>query len=59
MREQTVSTFVCWWLTGILTSTALVAKRPNNIIAMAGDMGWSDIGYYGGRTGEELKAEGK
>jgi arylsulfatase A-like enzyme len=42
-----------------LSSTALVAKRPNNIIAMAGDMGWSDIGYYGGRTGEELKAEGK
>tara|TARA_B100000586_G_C19880713_1_gene330723 strand:+ start:408 stop:512 length:105 start_codon:yes stop_codon:yes gene_type:complete len=34
-----------------LTSTALVAEPPNIIIAMAGDMGWSNIGYYGGKTG--------
>ena len=31
-----------------LVSTAWAAKRPNIIIAMADDMGWSDIGCYGG-----------
>ena len=31
-----------------LASTTLAAKRPNIIIAMADDMGWSDIGCYGG-----------
>ena len=31
-----------------LVSTAWSAKRPNIIIAMADDMGWSDIGCYGG-----------
>ena len=31
-----------------LASTAFASKRPNIIIAMADDMGWSDIGCYGG-----------
>ena len=31
-----------------LVSTAWAVKRPNIIIAMADDMGWSDIGCYGG-----------
>ena len=37
---------VILWLA--LVSTAWAAKRPNIIIAMADDMGWSDIGCYGG-----------
>ena len=28
--------------------TAVATSRPNIIIAMADDMGWSDIGCYGG-----------
>ena len=52
MMKQTVSTYVRRWLAGVLglvlTSTAFAAKRPNIIIAMADDMGWSDIGCYGG-----------
>ena len=52
MNKRTVSTSVRWWLAGILglalASTAFAAKRPNIIIAMADDMGWSDIGCYGG-----------
>jgi len=52
MTKQTVSTYVRRWLAGVLglmlTSTAFAAKRPNIIIAMADDMGWSDIGCYGG-----------
>ena len=50
--KHTVSTYVRRWLAGVLglvlTSTAFAAKRPNIIIAMADDMGWSDIGCYGG-----------
>ncbi|MDP6795817.1 MAG: sulfatase-like hydrolase/transferase, partial [Verrucomicrobiota bacterium] len=41
-----------WWSAGLLglafAVSALAAKRPNIIIAMADDMGWSDIGCYGG-----------
>ena len=52
MKKQTVSTYVRRWLAGVLglalASTAFSAKRPNIIIAMADDMGWSDIGCYGG-----------
>ena len=52
MNKRTVSTSVRRWLAGILgltlASTAFAAKRPNIIIAMADDMGWSDIGCYGG-----------
>ena len=52
MTKQSVSTLVRRWLTGVLgltlASTAFAAKRPNIIIAMADDMGWSDIGCYGG-----------
>jgi len=34
-----------------LISTALVAERPNIVIAMVGEVGWSNIGYYGGKMG--------
>ena len=43
---------IVFFLTGLclLASVAQAAKapRPNIIIAMADDMGWSDIGCYGG-----------
>ena len=52
MTKQTVPTTVRWLSASLLglalTSTAFAAKRPNIIIAMADDMGWSDIGCYGG-----------
>ena len=44
------------------TLTALASKRPNIIIAMADDMGWSDIGCYGGEINtpnlDKLAAKG-
>ena len=52
MTKHTVSILARQCSAGILglalASTAFAAKRPNIIIAMADDMGWSDIGCYGG-----------
>ena len=52
MTRQTIPTSVRRWsacLLGLaLATSAFAAKRPNIIIAMADDMGWSDIGCYGG-----------
>jgi len=52
MTTRTVNLRIRRWLTGLLGlalgSTVFAAKRPNIIIAMADDMGWSDIGCYGG-----------
>ena len=64
--KQTVSTYVRRWLASVLglvlTSTAFAAKRPYIIIAMADDMGWSDIGCYGSEIQtpniDRLAAEG-
>ncbi len=52
MMKHSVFTFVRRWSINILClalATAIfAAKRPNIIITMADDMGWSDIGCYGG-----------
>jgi len=52
MTRQTISTSVRRWSASLLglalATSACAAKRPNIIIAMADDMGWSDIGCYGG-----------
>ena len=51
MTKKIVSTSVRSWSASLLglalASSAFAAKRPNIIIAMADDMGWSDIGCYG------------
>ena len=51
MTKKIVSTSVRRWSASLLSlalaSSAFAAKRPNIIIAMADDMGWSDIGCYG------------
>ena len=50
--KHSVFTFVRRWSINILclalASAIFAAKRPNIIITMADDMGWSDIGCYGG-----------
>ena len=52
MTRQTIPTSVRRWSASLLglalATSAFAAKRPNIIIAMADDMGWSDIGCYGG-----------
>ncbi|MED6313859.1 MAG: arylsulfatase, partial [Verrucomicrobiota bacterium] len=52
MMKHSVFTFVRRWSINILclalASAIFAAKRPNIIITMADDMGWSDIGCYGG-----------
>ena len=54
MTRQTISTSVPRWSASLLglalATSACAAKRPNIIIAMADDMGWSDIGCYGGEV---------
>ena len=41
--KQITATFLC-----IFGITLQAVQRPNIIIVMADDMGWSDIGCYGG-----------
>jgi arylsulfatase A-like enzyme len=52
----------CLLVTLLLASYAAVAERPNIIIMVADDIGWSDVGFHGGEidtpTLDRLAAEG-
>lgn len=65
--ERISLTFLCAWITALsffgLTGIAAERSRPHIIIILADDMGWGDLGCYGGKVArtphiDRLAAEG-
>ncbi|SVA60292.1 uncharacterized protein METZ01_LOCUS113146, partial [marine metagenome] len=50
MRFSSLSRVTAWLALGLVLGEAGAAERPNIVLIMCDDMGWSDIGCYGGEV---------